>query len=74
MVTKLLDCDINILVLVISMFNAIVNIVVGIDDGLKDPSNYGLKLKLGLVLKDEWELRLVLSIIDYHLVNTLFVA
>jgi hypothetical protein len=34
MVRKLLDCDINILVLVIGMFNAIVNIAVGIDDGL----------------------------------------
>lgn len=74
MVTKLLDCNVNILVLVIGMLNGIVNIVVGIDDSLKDPWNYGLRLKLGLVLKYEWQLRLVLSIIDYHLLSTLCVA
>jgi hypothetical protein len=53
MVTKLLDCNINILVLVIGMFSGIVDIAVGIDDGLRDPSNYGLRLKLKLVLKDD---------------------
>ncbi len=74
MVRKLLDCNINILVLVIVMFNEIVNIAIGIDDGLRDPSNCGPRLKLGLVLKDKWELRLVLSINDYHLLNTLSVA
>ncbi len=56
------------------MFNEIVNIAVGINDGFRDPSNYGLRLKLRLVMKNEWELRLVLSIIDYHLLSTLCVA
>jgi len=72
--TKFLHCDINIFVLVIGMFNEIVNIAVGINDGFRDPSNYGLRLKLRLVMKNEWELRLVLSIIDYHLLSTLCVA
>jgi hypothetical protein len=56
------------------MFNGIVNIAVGIDDGLRDPSNCGLRLKLGLTLKDKWELKRVLFIIDYHLLSTLCVA
>jgi len=49
------------------MFNEIVNIAIGIDDGLRDPSNCGPRLKLGLVLKDKWELRLVLSPFEYTL-------